>query len=308
MFNSEQKRSSTYGMPPASYPKQKPCYDWMFSSSSNVHIAVDRSSFKTYTPFRSYVLAVADQRQVTVKGISTVELKIRRQPGSKGAYKVVLDGVLHVPGWLCNILSDVHFTPAQDFEHSWSEFGVSFQQRKDGKWKPWGYTETFRGLDKIVLAKHMQGRSPMLDDKDREVFSVNVTWPQHQQDKYGMLIQEQERRIAEVQERKAKAEQANREQAEAARKVEEAECSPANQEEASAKKRLSAVSKDPLDAGDEPIATQPSTPVPTKNTRRALSALDPNLKVKRSFRSTSLRIPGKSGFREALPFRKSVEE
>lgn len=301
----DHRRSSAYGMPPASYPKQKPCYDWIFSSSSNVHIAIDRSSFKSYTPFRSYVLAVADQRQISVKGISTVELRIRRQAGSKDVHKVVLEDVLHVPSWLCNILSDIYFMPARDFEHDWSEFGVSFQQRKDDKWKPWGYTKNFRGLDKIVLARNMQGRSPMLDDPDREVFSVNVTWPQHQRDKYGMLLEEQERRIAEVQERKAKADQAKKEQAEATRKIEEAKRRP---ESVSATGPSIDLPKESLDNIAEPSMSFPSGPEPVQSTRRALSAIDPNLKMKRSFRTTSLRVPGKSAFREALPWRKSVEE
>lgn len=302
------RRSSAYGIPPASYPKQKPCYDWIFSSSSNAHVAVDRSSFKAYTPFRSYVLAVADQRQVTVKGISTVELRIRRQARSKDAHKVVLENVLHVPSWMCNILSDVHFEPVRDFEHSWSEFGVNFQQRKDDKWKSWGYTENFRGLDKIVLAKHNQGRSPMLDDKDREVFSINVTWPQHQQDKYRMLVEEQQRRIAEVEERKAKAEETKKEQAEAAREAEEAKRKAEEPAETSPKGQSITMSKETVDDVGEPGKKLPSAPVATERTRRALSAIDPNLKTKHSFRSASLRVPGKSAFREALPWRKSVEE
>lgn len=304
----EPRRSSAYGLPPASYPKQKPCYDWIFSSSSNAHVAVDRSSFKTYTPFRSYVLAVADQRQVTVKGISTVELRIRRQAGSKDAHKVVLENVLHVPSWICNILSDVHFKPARDFEHSWSECGVSFQQCRDGNWKSWGYTENFRGLDKIVLAKHNQGRSPMLDDKDREVFSINVTWPQHQQDKHRMLIEEQERRIAEVEERKAKAEEAKKEHAESVRKAEEAKRELEDPAETSAKAQSTTTSKQSFDDVGKPNRKLPSAPVAREHTRRALSAIDPNLKTKHSFRSASLRVPGKSAFREALPWRKSVEE
>lgn len=283
------RRSSVYSLPPAAYPKKKPCYDWIFSTASNVHIAVDRSAFKNYTPFRSYVLAVADQRQVTVKGIGTVELKVRRQAGSKDTHRVILENVLHIPTWLCNIMSDVHFVPAPDFEHNWSEFGVNFQQQKDGKWKPWGYTENFCGLDKIVLAKYTHGRSPMLEDKDREVFSVNITWPQHQRDKFGMLLDEQQRRFAELQERKAKTEVA-KEQA---------------REDTMAQDDQSGEKKAPFEV-HELSASLPAIPKTSTAPRSALTAVDPNLK--RAMRTSSLRVPGNSAFREALPWRKSVEQ
>lgn len=299
--DSGRRRSPAYGLPPAAYPKKKPCYDWIFSSASNVHIAIDRSAFKTYTPFRSYVLAIADQRQVSVKGISTVELKIRRQAGSKDIHKVVLEDVLHVPGWLCNILSDVHFFPARDFEHDWNEFGVRFQQRKEDKWKPWGYTENFCGLDRVVLGKHMQGRSPMLEDKDREVFSVNVTWPQHQRDKYGMLLNEQERRLAEVQERKVKLEAAK---VEARKTAEETH----GAKERNVVNEQQEQSSEPLDTVHKLVESLPAGPKPPMTGRSALSSIDNNLNVKRSFRSSSLRVPGKSAFKEALPWRKSVEQ
>jgi hypothetical protein len=185
------------------FPKKRPCYDWIFSSASNVHIAVDRSAFKTYIPFRTYVLAIADQRQVPAKGIGTVELKIKRQPGSRESHRVVLENVLYVPSWLCNIISDTHFTPAQEFEHNWGEFGVNFQQRKDGIWKPWGYTEGFCGLERLVLYRDLQGRSPMLEDKDREIFSVNVSWPQHQRDKWTQMVEQEQRRVAKEKEAEA---------------------------------------------------------------------------------------------------------
>jgi hypothetical protein len=164
---------------------RRTCYDWIFSSASNVHIATDHTSFKTYTPFKSYVLALGDQRQVPVLGIGTVVIKIRRQPGSKDSHSVTLENVLHVPSWMCNVLSDIYFEPATAFEHTWMEFGVSFMQKKDdGVMRYWGFTEDFCGLERFVLAKELRGRSPMLEDKDREVFSVSVTWPQGQRDRF----------------------------------------------------------------------------------------------------------------------------
>ena len=160
------------------------CHDWIFSSASNVHVAVDRSAFKTYTCFKSHVLRVADQSPVKVRGIGTVELKIRRQPGSKESHTIILENVLHVPKWICNVFSDIYFTPINAFEHTWTDFGVSFLRKEDGKLKYWGFTEGFLGLERLVLAKKTRGRSPMLEDQDREVFSVSLAWPQAQRDKW----------------------------------------------------------------------------------------------------------------------------
>lgn len=308
-FIDASKRASVISIPPANYPKRKPCYDWIFSSASNVHVAIDRSAFKTYIPFRTYVLAIADQRQVPAKGIGTVEIKIKRQPGSKDSNKVVLENVLHIPSWLCNIVSDVYM-PVQDFEHNWSEFGINFQQRKDGKWKPWGYTEGFCGLERLVLYKDMQGRSPMLEDKDREVFSVNVSWPQHQRTKWTMMIEEEERRVVKELERGLKA----REEAEKAKKDDKTDQPPeawqstsAEEEKVTNNETQEKVTKVPavVDNVDTDAAV---APVPVKDARSSLVDVDPNLKVKRSFRTNSLRVPGKSAFREALPWRKSVEQ
>lgn len=122
----EHSASITSNHQQASFPKKKPCYDWIFSSASNVHIAVDRSSFRQYVSFKSYVLAVADRRPIPVRGIGTVELKIRCQPGSREHHKVVLENVLHIPSWVCNIVSDACFSPAKDYDHEWSEFGIRF--------------------------------------------------------------------------------------------------------------------------------------------------------------------------------------
>ncbi|KAJ9610105.1 hypothetical protein H2204_015479 [Knufia peltigerae] len=184
------RRATTYGIP-FKKPKQKSCYDWIFSTASNVHIAVDRAAFKTYIPFKSYVLTVADQSHVPVKGIGSVELKIRRAPGSKESHTICLENVLHVPGWMCNIISDICFEPAINYEHTWTEFGVNFFMQDNGAFRPWGYTENFCGLDRLVLSHNKRGYSPMLEDPDREVFSVSVTWPQSQKDKWVLCLAEE---------------------------------------------------------------------------------------------------------------------
>ena len=48
----------------------------------------------------------------------------------------------------------------------------------------WGPTKELCGLDRLVLAKELRGRSPMLEGKDREAFSINVAWPQGQRDRF----------------------------------------------------------------------------------------------------------------------------
>jgi hypothetical protein len=64
-------------------------------------------------------------------------------------------------------------------------FGISFTQKtNEGITRQLGFTEGFYGLERPVLEKEVRGRSPMLDDKDREVFLVNVTGPQGQRDRY----------------------------------------------------------------------------------------------------------------------------
>ena len=185
----------------AAQVKRRPCYDWIFSSASNAHVAIDRSSFKVYTAFKSYVLTVSDQRQIAVKGIGAVELKIRRQPGTRESRTIVLENVLHVPSWLCNIISDVYFEPISDYEFTWTNFGVSFLKKEGGSLRCWGLTENFCGLDKLVLAKeHHTSRSPMLEDKDREVFSVSVAWPQGQREKWeARLVTEEEDKQRRIQ-------------------------------------------------------------------------------------------------------------
>lgn len=195
-YSNAHRRGTSYGIP-IKKPKKKQCYDWIFSSASNIHVAVDRGAFKTYVSFKSYVLTVAGGRQIPVQGMGTVEIKIRRAPGSRETHPICLENVLHVPDWLCNVISDIHFVPAKDYEHTWTEFGVNFFKREKGTFRPWGYTENFCGLDRLVLSRNPQGRSPMLEDPDREVFSVSLTWPQSQKDKWNDLMAREIRQEAE---------------------------------------------------------------------------------------------------------------
>ncbi|KAK5071550.1 hypothetical protein LTR64_004672 [Lithohypha guttulata] len=153
-------------------PRKPPCCDWIFSSASNIHVAVDKYWFKTFTPFDTYVLTVAGQKQISVRGIGSVDLKIRCKPNNHQSRVITLDNVLYVPGWVCNIFSDSYFIPDPEanemFEHKWTHHGVCFTKRTNGKTKPWGYTEDFCGLDRLILSRKPHGRSLMLEDPDRE--------------------------------------------------------------------------------------------------------------------------------------------
>ena len=185
-----QPRGSTLCIPKnpgSTKPRSNPhlCHDWIFSSASNVHVAIDHSIFKTYTPFKSYVLAVADHRRIPVEGIGSVDLELRRKKGARSCHAITLDHVLHVPDWICNVFSDVYFDGKNGgFEHTWISEGVQFKKRKgEGKLRNWGFTEEFCGLERLVLARKVKGRSPMMEDP-QEVFSINVNWPQGQRDRW----------------------------------------------------------------------------------------------------------------------------
>ena len=120
-------------------PKREVCNDWIFSSASNVHVAIDKSVFTTYVPFKSHVLTVADQRAIPVKGIGSVELRIRKQPGARESHTIRLENVLHVPHWLCNIFSDIHFGSMTEYDYTWTDFGVTFLKKDEaGSLRYWG--------------------------------------------------------------------------------------------------------------------------------------------------------------------------
>ena len=133
-----------------------------------------------------------------MKGIGSVDLDLRRKKGSRQCHTITLKNALHIPTWMCNVFSDVYFEGENgDFEHSWGKEGVQFMKRKDeGKLRTWGFTEDFCGLERLVLARNLWGRSPMLEDPEREVFSVNVNWPQGQRDRWETFAEEQEKRYA----------------------------------------------------------------------------------------------------------------
>ncbi len=97
---------------------------------------------------------------------------------------------------MCNVFSGIYFERGNgQFEHTWGKEGVQFMKRKDeGELRTWGFTEDFCGLERLVLARNLKGGSPMLDDPDREVFSINVKWSQGQKERWEVFVDEREMR------------------------------------------------------------------------------------------------------------------
>lgn len=184
-----------------------PCHDWIFSTATNTHVAIDKSAFKTFHPFDSYILTVSGSNEVPVRGIGNVELKIRCKPSSNQSRTLILENVLYVPSWVCNIISDVYFASDISFDYVWTKTGLQFTKKVDDKLKPWGYTETFAGLDRLILSRRLPGRSPMREDRDREIWSINLNWPQSQRDKWNVLRNQQLQKVAKDHEKEILAQQ-----------------------------------------------------------------------------------------------------
>ncbi|KAG9203757.1 hypothetical protein G6514_002372 [Epicoccum nigrum] len=84
------------------------CPDWIYSNSSNVHVANDIIWFKSYHPFSSHIGSIyAVSAPFPVLGIGTVELAVKASPGPftiHGKSTIELHNVLHVPYYPCNVL------------------------------------------------------------------------------------------------------------------------------------------------------------------------------------------------------------
>jgi hypothetical protein len=130
----------------------------------------------------------------------------------------------------------------------------------------------------------------MLEDKEREVFSINVTWPQGQRDKWEALVAEEERKEIELYEAKMRL-IAEKKEVDRMRRESRSGLNNALSNVISLKKSLpdlSSISNTPIKALKE---ADPNL----KGGKRAHSAQSGNLKT-----STS-----KATFLEALPWRKS---
>ncbi|KAK4443679.1 hypothetical protein QBC34DRAFT_476599 [Podospora aff. communis PSN243] len=88
--------------------------DWAMSATSNVHAANDRALFTQYKDIgehKSYVFDQLFERRKVV-GFGTISLNVLRQTTAdcpSGIGKLELRNVLHVPGLVCNVLSQELF-------------------------------------------------------------------------------------------------------------------------------------------------------------------------------------------------------
>ncbi|KAF9690766.1 hypothetical protein EKO04_011015 [Ascochyta lentis] len=81
------------------------CPDWIYSDSSNVHVAKDKAWFTSYYPFQSSIGSIYNIGAPTpVIGIGTVELEVKARPRSFWPSTIQLHNVLHAPNYICNVL------------------------------------------------------------------------------------------------------------------------------------------------------------------------------------------------------------
>ncbi|KAJ4321699.1 hypothetical protein N0V94_002791 [Neodidymelliopsis sp. IMI 364377] len=81
------------------------CPDWIYSNTSNVHVAKDKAWFKTYHPFNSQITSLYNIGAPSpVVGIGTVEFSVKALSESFNTCTIELRNVLHVPSYTCNVL------------------------------------------------------------------------------------------------------------------------------------------------------------------------------------------------------------
>jgi hypothetical protein len=159
-------------------PSQGAAYnvDWIFSNTSNVHVATDRAWFTTYIPFRTKVASMPGaEPDAEIHGIGTVFLPTRthRQGRShKPSGELTLHRVLHAPGHTVNI-----FAACVEPDISISiNFGgdVVSSITEPGSNKVIGLLVRLT-LTKLWLKGQSQNQSSL--DPDRHYY-IHASWPQ----------------------------------------------------------------------------------------------------------------------------------
>ncbi|KAL4863507.1 hypothetical protein BDV12DRAFT_177432 [Aspergillus spectabilis] len=151
-------------------PPRRRCWDWMIVSGS-CHFAKNRSSFVTYRRVGYKVSnSLTGGTDTFVAGVGTVELRVRSS-NRKGfpIRTLVLENVLHIPSAICNGFCWAKYHSAH---------GGSVSLRKefsgtDGQDHPLWYGQSFRGLNKLVLAGNPQGES-YLEDGESYILSMYI--------------------------------------------------------------------------------------------------------------------------------------
>lgn len=157
--------------------------DWIWSSTSNVHVANHRDWFTTFTPLTSSITCGAETH--AVEGIGAVTLEVRRMVGAaaKAAKNkamvnstIVLRHVLYVPTLMCNILGE----PVKE-EYSVS-IGVDKLLMDKDTGRGVGLLERNEaGLTKVILKGQAKGQSSFKKD---DVHDFSAIWPEEERRKW----------------------------------------------------------------------------------------------------------------------------
>ncbi|KAK5109806.1 hypothetical protein LTR62_006539 [Meristemomyces frigidus] len=157
--------------------------DWVWSSTSNIHVANHRDWFTTFIPLTSTMTSSRNETQA-VEGIGSVTLEVRRMvgPAAKAAKNkamvnstIVLDNVLYVPGFTCNVLGepvrrqyDVSIGVDKLLMNKETGRGVGLLERNEA------------GLTKVILKGQAKGTSSLGKEKFVE---ISVSWPEEEKKK-----------------------------------------------------------------------------------------------------------------------------
>ncbi|KAL8724807.1 MAG: hypothetical protein Q9181_006662 [Wetmoreana brouardii] len=156
-------------------PPSKPAYDidWIFSNSSNVHVANHRDWFTSYTPFITTFVSFYSGRPTEVLGLGDVALPTKTHPTRTGTAcqgTIVLRDVLYVPEFVCNIFG---LYASQDRECNFKS-GPGIAKITDAT------TGACIGVvDRSRLFRlRLRGQSAKQTSLDPEgLYVINATWP-----------------------------------------------------------------------------------------------------------------------------------
>ncbi|KAJ8107533.1 hypothetical protein OPT61_g8798 [Boeremia exigua] len=178
------------------------CPDWIFSDSSNVHVAKDKAWFTSYHAFDSMVSSVYGiDTSTPVLGIGTVKLTVMATPGSFTTYAtsvIEINNVLHVPDYICNILGrpltdayQVNLGGSVREGGPPSRGGISLQGKQIAYFQPGPIT--FFSL--AVMPPHgMEFGPSVFENKISDVASCH--WPNEERARWQALVDEEERKYA----------------------------------------------------------------------------------------------------------------
>lgn len=157
--------------------------DWIWSSSSNVHVATHRDWFTTFTTVSSTITSGGET--YAVEGVGDVTLDVRRMVGAaaKAAKNkamvnstIILRGVLYVPSFTCNVMGE---PVRRDYSVS---IGVDKLLMDKNTGRGVGLLERNEaGSTKVILKGQAKGQSSFGKD---DVADVSVIWADDERKKW----------------------------------------------------------------------------------------------------------------------------